>query len=195
MIIGLTGPAAGGKGTIARHLVGQGFVYFSLSDVVREQATKYGWPHTREVLQNLGDDMRAKEGADILARRISQKDEFKLANWVIIDGIRHSAEIRYFKDFFDVKIIGVTANEQKLFELMKKRDRPGDPETFEEFLKAQERESLGSGVNVMNVRQCLEMADTVVRNDGDVSDLIINTEVALLELGVRVKRASKELGL
>ena len=36
IVIGLVGPIASGKGTISEYLKSQGFVYFSLSDVVRE---------------------------------------------------------------------------------------------------------------------------------------------------------------
>lgn len=192
IIIGLTGPTAGGKGTIAKHLEEQGFVYFSLSDVIREQATKYGWRHTREVLQNLGDEMRASGGADILARMTAETSRFKHADWVVIDAIRHPDEINYLKDFFDAKIIGVTAAPEKLFELMKARGREGDPATFEEFIKVQKREQGKEGTTAMQVNRCLEMADATVWNSGDRADLIINAEVALLEVGVSVMRGGIE---
>lgn len=192
VIIGLTGPGSGGKGTIAKYLEGFGFSYFSLSDVIREQATKYGWGHSREVLQNLGDKMRADNGSDILARMIAEKHRFKHSDLVVIDAIRHPDEINYLREYFEAKIIGVTASPEKLFELMKARNRPGDPETFEAFLKMLERERGEEGSTVMQVDKCLRMVDTTVLNEGGADDLLINVEVALMELGVGIKRISKE---
>jgi dephospho-CoA kinase len=39
-VIGLTGTIASGKGTLAEFLKGKGYSYFSLSDILREEATK-----------------------------------------------------------------------------------------------------------------------------------------------------------
>lgn len=192
VIIGFTGPGSGGKGEISKYLVGQGFTYFSLSDILREVATKYGWSHKREVLQNLGDDMRAKEGADILARMTVAKNEFKHADLVVIDSIRHPDEITFLKDFFDVKIIGVTASPETLFARMKERRRPGDPETFEEFIRMLERERGEEGSTAMQVDKCLELADRTIWNEGSKEELIQNADLALLELGIGVMRVSKE---
>ena len=191
-IIGFTGPGSGGKGEISKYLVGQGFAYFSLSDILREVATKYKWSHSREVLQNLGDEMRAKEGADILARMTVAKNEFKHADLVVIDSIRHPDEITFLKDFFDAKIIGVTASPETLFNRMKERNRDGDPKTFDEFLMMLARESGKEGSTAMHVDKCLELADKVITNEGSKEDLIINANLALLEVGVRVMRGGIE---
>ena len=67
MIIGLTGKNAAGKGEIANYLKTKGFVYYSLSDVIREEATKRGLEHTRDNLIRLGTEMRETHGNSILA--------------------------------------------------------------------------------------------------------------------------------
>ena len=66
MIIGLTGKNASGKGEVANYLKTKGFVYYSLSDVLREEATKRGLEHTRDNLINLGNELRKKYGANYL---------------------------------------------------------------------------------------------------------------------------------
>lgn len=73
----LTGPSAGGKGTVAEMLKEKDYVYFSCSDVLREVAEKRGWDIGRETLQNLGDELREKYGNDILPRWIASLPEFK----------------------------------------------------------------------------------------------------------------------
>lgn len=187
-IIGLTGPTAGGKGTVADFLKEKGFAYFSLSDEIRKESRKRGWSENeRKVLQDLGDELRLKIGPDVWARRIATLNEFKHADQIVIDSIRHPAEAEYFKDVFDAKIIGITAPPEKLFERMRVRNRPGDPETFEEFLMLQEREVGVVGSSAMNVRECLKMADFVVMNDRELDDLTKGIEKGLKDIGVELR--------
>lgn len=73
LVIGLTGPNAAGKGEVASVLVERGFVYHSLSDVVREEATARGLDHSRENLIRVGNDLRARFGPGVLAERIAAR--------------------------------------------------------------------------------------------------------------------------
>jgi len=185
IIIGLTGPGAGGKGEVSKVLQERGFVYFSLSDEIRKEARKRKWSDTkREVLQDLGDELRSNLGNDVLAKRVATLPEFKHADMVVIDSIRHPAEIEYLKEVFDAKIIGVTASPEKLFDRMRQRNREGDPKTFEEFEKMLKREMGIEGSSVMQVHKCLAAADFVISNEGDKPDLRKETEKALHELGI-----------
>ncbi len=58
MIIGLVGRNAAGKGEAANYLKSKGFVYYSLSDAIREEAAKRGLEHSRDNLINLGNELR-----------------------------------------------------------------------------------------------------------------------------------------
>ncbi len=58
MIIGLTGKNASGKGETANYLKSKGFVYFSLSDELREEAKEKKIVATRENLIALGNELR-----------------------------------------------------------------------------------------------------------------------------------------
>ena len=86
MIIGLVGRNAAGKGTVANYLKEKGFYYFSLSDVLRQEAEKRGLEENRENLIAIGNELREKFGAQVLAEKaveILEKDR----NYVI-DSIR-----------------------------------------------------------------------------------------------------------
>ena len=48
MIIGLTGKNASGKGEVASYLQKKGFIYYSLSDELREEAKEKNIEPTRE---------------------------------------------------------------------------------------------------------------------------------------------------
>ena len=73
MIIGLTGKNASGKGEVANYLKAKGFVYYSHSDIIREEATKRGLEHTRDNLIALGNELREKFGSSYLAQQINNK--------------------------------------------------------------------------------------------------------------------------
>jgi dephospho-CoA kinase len=70
LYIGLTGPNASGKGEVARILAARGFTLHSLSDVVREEATRRGLDHSRENLILTGTALRQQRGEGALAERI-----------------------------------------------------------------------------------------------------------------------------
>ena len=70
MIIGLTGTNAAGKSTLLNFLISKGFNNFSLSDIIREELVKRGIEISRQNLIDIGNEMRAKYGASILADKI-----------------------------------------------------------------------------------------------------------------------------
>jgi len=96
MIIGLTGKNASGKGEAANYLKSKGFVYYSLSDVIREEATKRGIGHSRDNLINLGNELRKKFGPDYLAKQINIKikQQLKKKKNFVIDSIRSPHEAK-----------------------------------------------------------------------------------------------------
>jgi dephospho-CoA kinase len=194
IVIGVTGPSSGGKGTFAKHLEGKGFVYFSLSDVIRDIATSKGLAHEREILQNLGDGLRAEFGPAVLALKISETEKFGNTDLAVVDAIRHPAEIEFLRDNFGSKIVGVTASPEKLFELMQKRNRPGDPTTLEEYLQMLQREDGKEGSTNMQVSKCLELCDRILLNEGGIADLEKESDHVLAELGINLT-VRRERGL
>lgn len=83
MIIGLTGKNASGKGEVANYLQKKEFIYFSLSDVIRGEATKLGLNHSRDNLIKLGNELREKFGANYLAQQINNKIKQQLKKFNI----------------------------------------------------------------------------------------------------------------
>ena len=70
IVIGLTGPNASGKGTVAELLQKRGFGLHSLSDIVREEARAAGLTTGRDHLIVTGNRLRREGGAGVLALRI-----------------------------------------------------------------------------------------------------------------------------
>ena len=168
MIIGLTGKNAAGKGELAKHIQGKGFSYFSLSDALRDEATRLGKGHSRDTLIRLGTEMRQKYGNSILAKRINEK-VMKLKKEgkadFVIDSIRNPGEIEELRKNGDFILIGVHADTEIRFQRLLKRGRLGDARTFDEFKSHEDRENNNEGAG-QQLDRCLEMADRIIGSNG-----------------------------
>lgn len=172
MIIGLTGKNAAGKGEIAIHLKSKGFIPFSLSDALRDEAAKHGLDHSRDTLIRLGTEMRQKYGNGILAKKINEKiNQLKKQgkNDFVVDSIRNPGEIEELRKNKGFILIAVHTDAKIRFERLLKRGRVGDAKTFEEFLEHENRESNNEGAG-QQLDKCIEMADTVINSNGTIEE-------------------------
>lgn len=168
IVIGLVGPISGGKGFLGEYLAGRGFFYTSTSDRVREEADRRGQPKIREILQNIGNDLRTTFGVAVLVERslllIPEETEM-----VVIDGIRNPGEVLFVKEQMGGVIIGVDAPVElrlKLY-LERAKRRGEDGATEADFWQANNRD-LGIGEDALGQQSkaTFEMSDFVINNDG-----------------------------
>lgn len=170
MIIGLTGRIASGKGEIAEFLKEKGFEYYTISQAVREEASKIKIPITRESLQDVGDLIRKYEGTGGWIKRIIQK--INLSKNQVIDGIRNPGEIEELKKTENFVLISVNAAQKIRFERVLNRDKPSDPKDWEGFVKIDERDFEDkSNPNGQQVGKCMNMADYKLENNGTLDEL------------------------
>ena len=177
--IGLTGPNASGKGEVARFLGERGFSIHSLSDVVRDEATRLGLDHSRENLIATGTSLRQRHGDGVLAERTIPR----LAPRSVVDSIRNPGEIRVLRTLPGFILLGVDAPVALRFERSRKRGRIGDGESIEEFRRKEELEKSSQGPG-QQLDVCFSMADWVVQNDGTLEDLRRRVEEGLASRGV-----------
>jgi dephospho-CoA kinase len=166
MVVGLTGPNAAGKGEVAAHLRDLGFAIHSLSDVVREEAARLGFPPEREHLIRIGNDLRRSGGPGILAERILSR----IASRDVVDSIRNPAEVAALRSLPGFFLLGVDAPARLRFERSISRSRPGDPRTFEAF-EERERQENSSNPDAQQLLATLRLADKVITNDGTLEAL------------------------
>src|SRR5215510_11555134 len=131
MLIGLTGRNAGGKGEVAEYLKKKSFYYYSLSDVIRDEIRSRGQEPTREALIQVGNELRQKYGAHILAERILAKIEDD--KHYVIDSFRNPSEVDTFREAKHFKLIRVEAPSAIRFKRILSRKRESDPQTLQEF--------------------------------------------------------------
>lgn len=170
MIVGLTGPNAAGKGEVARFLVERSFAYHSLSDVVREEASARGLDHARENLILVGNDLRARYGAGVLAERVAARIQHKLEQREVVDSIRSPSEVAVLRRLTGFVLLGVDAPIAVRFQRSRARGRIGDGATLEEFVR---KEALENSENpaAQQLAQTFALADVVVANDGTLGEL------------------------
>jgi len=166
LVIGVTGPNAAGKGEVSAILSDMGFRVHSLSDIVREEAASRGLGPEREHLIRIGTELRERFGGGVLAERILPR----LGGRDVVDSIRNPAEVSLLRGVPGFFLIGVLAEAALRFSRSRRRARPGDPETFEEFL-ARERQENAANPAGQQLQATFALADRVIDNDGDLSAL------------------------
>lgn len=168
MIIGLTGFYTSGKDTVANYLVERSFIHYSLSDEIREELKKRKLSTTRDNLINVGNELREKEGPDILARKVMEKIDYGRHH--VITSIRNKQEVQALREYKDFILVNVTAPQEIRFERLKQRNKPGDIQTLEEF-KEKELKEQSDDVNSQQLHIVTKLADVTISNEKDLEDL------------------------
>ncbi len=187
LIIGLSGYIGSGKGKIAKYLEQKGFAYISLSEIVREEARIRGFidkEFTRELLQNIGDDLRNNFSNSILAERAFKKAQNSESEYVIIDSIRNPNEVKYLKTQNNFFLIGVIAPLKTRFQRMFRRKRSSDPQEWKEFIKADSRDrGIDQPSSGQQVEACIKLADFIIENSfSEIEQLNQKIESILTEV-------------
>ena len=132
MIIGLTGTNGAGKTEVSEYLKSRGFEYHSLSDEIREEIRRTDREITREILIEVGNDLRKKFGSGILAERILPKLEQN--HNCVVDSIRNPSEVEALKRRKDFILLAVDADQMIRFERSRNRARENAAQTIEQFI-------------------------------------------------------------
>jgi dCMP deaminase len=169
MIIGLTGKNGSGKTEVSEYLKTRGFEYHSLSDEIRNEIRRRGQEITREVLIDVGNDLREKHGPGILAERILPSLE--LEHHYVIDSIRNPSEVEALRRRKDFILFAVEADPSVRFDRSRKRGRENAAQSFNQFMdeEARELESDNPANQQLNATQ--QKADLAVSNNGTLEEL------------------------
>jgi dephospho-CoA kinase len=171
-ILAFVGAPAAGKtvaAAVAREL---GIPVITMGDVIREEVQRRGLPFTDEHLGAVANELRAKEGMDVIAKRCmpriraladAAKDLKKQV--LVIDGIRGLAEVEAFKQAFGSKfiLVRIDASRELRYARSQTRGRDDDSLGFEEFKRREARE------NQWGMEAAMEKADRVIGNEGTIA--------------------------
>jgi len=173
-IIGVVGQIAAGKGILDNYLIKNlGCASFSLSSIVHAELKKRGIKkYTRQMLQEMGNDLRRGYGNEVLALRTlkvikGQKEVEK----IVVEGIRNPGEVEFFKRDPSFILIGIKAKRDLRFKRLLSRDKEWDPKNYNDFLKIDRRDiGVGQNKSGQQVGKCLAYCDYVLTNNKDIKD-------------------------
>jgi dCMP deaminase len=188
MIIGLTGNNGSGKTAVCEYLQSRGFEYHSLSDEIRNEIRNRGSEITREILIEVGNELREKLGPGILAERILNN----LGNDrnYVIDSIRNPHEVEVLRRRPDFTLLALEADETTRFERSRKRGRENAAQTLRQFMEEEARELDSNNPANQQLLATQSKADLAIANNGTLEDLHRRLDELLPPLMSRFRRPS-----
>jgi dephospho-CoA kinase len=178
-VIAMSGMPGAGKGVAANAGRQLGLEVFVLGDIVREETDRRGLEPTPQNMGSVMLDIRAKEGPDVVVRRLLPKIEQAKSSVVIVEGVRSLHELNELGSKFEVIPLAIHASPKSRFQRLLSRNRSDDPRTWEAFRERDFRElDVGLG-------HVLALADIVLINEGSISQLQSSFKVAFEKLNLQ----------
>jgi dephospho-CoA kinase len=168
----------------------RGFSYLSLSDVIREEAKQRGLSTVRENLTALGNEMREQHGPGALAE-LTVSRMLADRNYAV-DSIRHPAEVAALKraGAGAFSLFHIFAPLEARFARSVARNRDGDAQTLQDFIRQEEREFASSNSASQQVLETERLADRRIHNDATLDEFTARLSATLRELEVSFSRPS-----
>ena len=171
MIIGITGTNGAGKESVAHFLKNSGFVQFSCSDAIRDEARKRDLSLDRDVLISLGNELRAAYGPSVLANRVYSIIKAQNVKDAIVVSIRNPAEAEALSQRDDFVLVWVDALPAVRFERSRRRMRDkADLLSFEEFM-SMEMSERDAGPTGQRLDFMKNLASIHIENNGTIEEL------------------------
>lgn len=168
VIIGLTGQIACGKGVIKKFLIDHYHASdYRFSTILRDVLVRLDIEQSRENIQRMSTMLRKNFGEDLLAKVMAKDVEKDEHHFIVIDGIRRLADIKYLRDVHGFFLISVEASEEIRHQrVIERNENPGDDKkTFADFLKDQQEESESE------IPKTMSQADFIIDNNKSWDDL------------------------
>ena len=144
IILGLVGPIASGKGTIAAYLEKQHHTStYRFSTIMRDVLIRLHLPLNRKNLQDISTLLRQNFGEDLFARVIAENVTKDNNSIITVDGIRRLADIEYLQKIPEFKLIKIIADPEIRYQrLTQRRENQDDGQiSYKKFLADHEREA------------------------------------------------------
>lgn len=175
MIIWLTWRIAAWKWVVVDYLKDKGFEYFTVSQMVREEASKRWVEITRYNLQTIWNEIRKEFWIWEWMKRIVTRMD--LNKNYIVDGIRNPWEIDELRKIKDFYLISIDADQKTRFERVLSRAKESDPKTWEKFLEIDDRDFwVGEPIDWQQVWNCMSLADFHIENNWNLQEYIKNID-------------------
>ncbi|MCA9332759.1 AAA family ATPase [Candidatus Saccharibacteria bacterium] len=168
-IFGIGGTNGAGKDSVGEMLAERhGFLFVSVSDLLREEARKRGLAIEREVLRTISAEWRREFGLGVLVDRSVELAEKGKYSGVVAVPMRNVGEAKRVHELGG-QLIWIDADPKIRYERITSRLRSAeDKKTFEEFLKEEQVEMTQSGDEAtLNMTGVKDICDIFLENNGD----------------------------
>lgn len=189
LILGITGQTGSGKDAICRFIQDnvESVSFVRFSQALTEALSLFVQDIKKEDQQWLGNVLRERFGADIIAKSVAKKIENSKTEIVILNGIRYQVELELLKSF-NGKLIYVSAPANTRWErVLNRGEKKDDNSSFEKF---QELDSAPTEKGIIEIAQ---QADFVIENNGTYDQLMQKVREVLKELQIPIKIKSVNL--
>jgi len=176
LIVLVSGMPGSGKSMFSSIARNMGIPVYVMGDVIREETRRRGLEPTPANLNMVARLLREEHGPAVVAERIAEKLREDPSPVVLIDGIRSLVEVGVFEKLGGVVIVAVHASPRTRFERLRRRGRPGDPRTWEEF---RQRDLTELGFGLGNV---IALADYMLINEGPATEFKEKAQMLLARL-------------
>lgn len=182
-IYGLSGTNGAGKDTVGDALAEQGWLFVSVSDMLREEAAKRGLPVERDTLRTISAQWRRELGLGALIDKSVEHFKTQDSNYkgLVMSSLRNPGEVIRVHELGG-KVIWVDADPQVRYQRIYSRQRSAeDSKTFEQFLSEEQAEMSHSGDEAtLNMAKVKDKADIFLQNNGN--DVEVFKKIALKQV-------------
>lgn len=186
-IIGLAGTNGSGKDTVGRILADKhGFLFVSVTDILRVEATRRNIPVERENLRMISAEWRRQSGLGVLVdKAVAEYEKTASAHkGLVMASLRNPGEADRIHELGGT-MIWVDADPRIRYDRVQantaSRGRSGeDVKTFEQFQSEEAAEMQQSGDDAtLNMSAVKALCDTFLQNDSDAEILKADIEKTL----------------
>jgi cytidylate kinase len=178
-IIGLSGTNGAGKDTVGQLLADNyGFLFISVTDLLRTEAKKRNLPVEREVLRTISAQWRRESGLGVLVDKAVT--EFKSVedsySGLVMASLRNPGEADRIHDLEGGVMVWIDADpEVRYHRVQSNKDSRGrheeDNKTYEQFMAEEEAEMNSSGDSAtLNMSAVKLKSDIILNNSYDDID-------------------------
>lgn len=183
VVIGAVGFYASGKTDLGRYLASKGFVFTSLSDVIRNDLRQKGVELTRENLIARGNELRETKGHDILAQMLIESMD--LSKDYFVDSFRHREEVFAFRKIPSFELWMLDAPIELRFSRLLARNRENDPKTIEALRVKELSECSAIGTPYLQVDKVQSLADKIISNTESLESFFAKADQMVADLKLR----------
>jgi len=160
LVAGMPGSGKSIVVSVAREL---GVPVYTMGDVVREETFKRYGAINAELMVATSKRLREEFGDQVIALRVLERVREE-RGLVLIDGVRSLKEVEVFRAHGGVVIVAVHASPKTRFSRLLSRGRPGDPSSYEDFVR-RDMVELEFGLGSV-----IALADYMIVNEGTVEE-------------------------